>query len=45
MPNNKKETALATVDDDAAKQVVRRKRNRPDLEKFGEENTEPGDRA
>ena len=45
MPTDKKETALATVDDDAAKQVVRRKRNRPDLEKFGEENTEPGDNA
>lgn len=36
----------AAVTDDAVTEVVkRRKRNRPDLEKFGEEHTEPGDNA
>lgn len=29
----------------AGEEVVKQKRNRPDLEKFGEENTKPGDNA
>ncbi len=45
MPKNDKETALTVADGENARQIVRRKRNRPDLEKFGEENTEPGDNA
>lgn len=45
LKDNKENTAIAAVDNNAAKQIVKRKRNRPDLEKFGEEHTEPGDNA
>lgn len=44
-PKQQNETSLSTVSEDTKKEVVKRKRNRPDLEKFGEENTEPGDNA
>ena len=42
-----KSTTSKTValSDDQATQIVKRKRNRPDLQKFGEENTLPGDNA
>lgn len=40
-----KEKALTTVDDAVNDVVQKKKRNRPDLAKFGEENTEPGDNA
>ena len=36
------ETGLTT---EQATEIVKRKRNRPDLAKFGEENTEPGDNS
>ena len=42
MDDNK--NSLSRVPDDTVK-LVKRKRNRPDLEKFGEEHTEPGDNA
>lgn len=41
MADNK--NSLSKVSDDDTVKLVKRKRNRPDLEKFGEENTEPGD--
>lgn len=33
------------LSDEQAQQIVKRKRNRPDLAKFGEEYTEPGDNS
>ncbi len=45
MPADKKETALALTDDAGTRQIIKQKRNRPDLEKFGQENVEPGDNA
>ena len=42
MANKKTETALS---DEQATEIVKRKRNRPDLANFGEENTEPGDNS
>lgn len=38
----KKDVGLTT---EQATEIVKRKRNRPDLAKFGEENTEPGDNS
>lgn len=40
MSNNK-----SLVVDDNTKQIVKKKRNRPDLDKFGEEYIEPGDNS
>lgn len=34
-----------TLDTDTVTEVVKKKRNRPDLAKFGEEKTEPGDNS
>lgn len=39
---DKNDTGLTT---EQATEIVKRKRNRPDLAKFGEENTEPGDNS
>ena len=40
--NDKNETGITT---EQVQQVMKKKRNRPDLAKFGEENTEPGDNS
>lgn len=40
--NDRNETELST---EQATEIVKRKRNRPDLAKFGEEYTEPGDNS
>ena len=42
MANKKSDTALS---EQQATEIVKRKRNRPDLVNFGEEHTEPGDNA
>lgn len=43
MADNKRITADSA--DEAVEQITKKKRNRPDLAKFGEENTKPGDNA
>lgn len=40
--SGKNETGITT---EQVQQVMKKKRNRPDLAKFGEENTEPGDNS
>lgn len=40
--SDKNETGITT---EQVQQVMKKKRNRPDLAKFGEENTEPGDNS
>ena len=40
-----KQKEVATVDEAVTDIVQKKRRNRPDLQKFGEENTEPGDNA
>lgn len=42
MMNNNNGTELST---EQATEIVKRKRNRPDLANFGQENTEPGDNS
>lgn len=47
MPTRKQNAVNQNAVDDVVTDIVKtkRKRNRPDLAKFGEENTEPGDNA
>lgn len=45
MEENKSISLVPKEDNNAKEQIVKKKRNRPDLEKFGEENTKPGDNA
>lgn len=43
--NTMAQKAQKLISDDTIKDVVKKKRNRPDLQNFGAENVEPGDNA